>query len=196
PVATPTPLHPLLCHDDSSGRSKLLFDLSSHTFSPRYSTRSDNGEIRSLLDELSTPATFPPVYRMTVTCDSLPQWSITIERRISTTCATFNKFPEVASWADAPITAYDVLAAIYRAFHDHVSSGEWGKLARDERQRVLDAYMCRCRRYAGTHWFHAVGGIRRVDCLRTRCMFGGLIGQSIQGGVAYMKLVVREKTAS
>ncbi|KAI1787849.1 hypothetical protein LXA43DRAFT_975113 [Ganoderma leucocontextum] len=191
-IAPPSPLHPLLC-GELGDKPKLLFDLSSHSCSPRHSTRGGGTHIR--LDELSAPATYPPVYRMTITCDHIPQWPITIERRVSTTSAASNLPPELAIWADIPITAYDVLTAVHHALRIQVSTGNWSNLSREEQRLVMEAYIRRCRRVAGTRWLDVVGGLRRVDYLANRYMFRGLVSQSIQGGVAHVKLVVGKKTA-
>ena len=188
----PAPLHPLLSGDPTWGPN-LSFDLASHTFSPRYATRS---EVQTLLDELSVPATYPPVHRIIVTCDRLPQWPITIDRRVGTTFSTADPLSEVAMWTDVPVTAYEVLMGVQCALHIQLSAADWDNLTRHEQRLVMDAYTRRCRRVAGTRWLDTVFGVRRVDCLGHRYMFRGLIMQSIQGGVAYLNLVVGRRTTT
>ena len=192
-VAIPAPLHPLISQE-SSGSLCLLFDLSSHTFGPQYFTRGCETQLR--LDELSAPATYPPIHCIVITCNHLPQWPITIERHIGTTFSAPHHLSDIAAWTDIPITTYDVLAVIYHALHLRVSATDWFNLAPGDQELIVTASRHRCHRAAETRWLDSGVGLRRVDYLHNCHMFRGLICESNQGGVAYVKMVVGKKTSS
>ena len=67
-------LHPLLTREHSSG-SKTLLDLSSHAFSPKRSLGVGTPIRPFTYDELLEPATVPPVRRINVAANFLPDWA-------------------------------------------------------------------------------------------------------------------------
>lgn len=188
PTQSISSVHPLL-GGEYGRQPKIIFDLSLHTFRPQYSARNGSHGYQLRLDELSEPAIYPPIHRLKIVCDRLLEWPVIIERRVSSgansgTVDTTGGF----TVDDTPITVYDVLAVIHQTLHTPISRKDWEKLLGDRRRAVLEAYTRRCRRYIGLRWLDEVGGIRRVDYLQDAYMFAGIICESVQNGVAEVRL--------
>ena len=196
PFAPPTPapqIHPLLNGESAAG-PKILFDLSFHTFQPqRVATYSQTAGTPLALADLLEPATHPPVYQMTLTCDLLPEWPIVLERRASPSSPAGAPYLGVPQ-ADAPITVYDVLMALYRTVQRRIAQQDWARLTTRQTNAVGAAYTRRCRTFPSADAFEAAQGVRRVDYLLDNYMFRGIARAQGGGpgaeGLTRMKVLV------
>ena len=166
-------IHPYL--NGESPRGDLIFDLSLPTFSPiRYLGPGQSVVLSA--DELNQPATHPPINRLQIICDLIPQWPITLE---------YNA-PSVGP--PPPITVYDIMLAVWQNLHVGISHVDWAKLSTGEETQVARAYTRRCRTAASQEMMVRAQGVKKVDFLLDKVWFKGLlrIGESYD----QMRLVV------
>lgn len=169
-------LHPLLNGD--STLNDLYFDLSSPTFSPMRAL--STGQFISISSgELSQPATTPPVTRMRVVHHSIPQWPIDVELR----------YNEYALGTTPPITVGDVLYMIHRSLRRQISHADWAMLSHWKRTEVARAYTRRYSSVPQMSQFEASKGVRRVDYLRDRHIFRGLVRSYDVDGLHCWRLI-------
>ncbi|CDO77243.1 hypothetical protein BN946_scf184747.g56 [Trametes cinnabarina] len=191
-------IHPLL-NGENAGGPLLLFDLSQNTFNPQRITA--HGQKKGTpvsLEELREPATHPSVYHMTITCDKLPEWPIVLEPRSTSRERSRERSPFLgvpsAAAADAPITVYDVLMAIYRTVQRQITHVDWARLSQSDMRAVSIAYTRRCRTFPSAAAFEEAQGVRRVDYLRDDYMFRGIARENSKDGFAKMKLLTGPAT--
>ncbi|KAF8638742.1 hypothetical protein AX17_001983 [Amanita inopinata Kibby_2008] len=129
-------------------------------------------EKRCSTQELSEPATEPPLQRLTLTCPLLP-WQLTISPFAQT------GLREMAGF----VTVQDVLRGLHAQLRQRVRRPEYDDLDRHEAELVNEAYWRRC---AGVEDEKARevqrrNGVRRIDFLKGQHRFLGLSG-TIKGG--------------
>lgn len=185
PPTAPHQFHPML--NGESGLSPLLiFDLSLNTFTPyRISAPGETTGSTLSLDQLGEQATYPGVKRMTITCDEIPQWPIVLEPQTRSRL-DYLAVPSIS----APITLGDVLIAIHRSLQRQITHVDWARLSRADEVEVARAYTRRCKTFPSAEAFEVSQGVRRVDYLRDRYMFKGLVRTSHDGGFEHAKLLV------
>ena len=193
PAAHPQ-IHPLLDGETAAG-PKLLFDLSYHTFSPqRITSYNQTSGTPLTLEELLQPATHPPVRRMTIRCELVPDWPIVLEPHTTSRDRSRERSPFLSVSAreaqDAPITVYDVLMAIYRTLQRRITQTDWARLSTRQVTAISSAYTRRSRTYPSVQAFEDAQGVRRVDYLVDQYMFRGIMRESVQDGFSKMKLLV------
>ncbi|KAH9948818.1 hypothetical protein B0H21DRAFT_216154 [Amylocystis lapponica] len=195
PVVYPTQVaphqfHPLLNGETSKG-PLVLFDISLNTFNTRHlSASGQTGGNTLSLDDLGQQATHPAVKRMTITCDDIPQWPIVLEPQVQ---GRSNYLSVPATSADAPITVGDVLIAVHRSLQQKISHVDWARLSRSEEVDIARAYTRRCKTFPSAEAFEASQGVRRVDYLKDRYMFKGLMRSSSDGRFEHVKLLVGKR---
>ncbi|SJL12711.1 uncharacterized protein ARMOST_16142 [Armillaria ostoyae] len=142
----------------------LWFDLSMAAFNP---IRVDNMGMQTQLglNELSGPATHPHIQRMTIICDELPCWPIT-----------------VIGDGIRGLSLEDVLRRLYRMMMWRISRDEWQRLPEGDRVAVVRAFVRRCRALGNPDLEYAEkqDGVKRVDLLLGKTMFRGL---AVEGGI-------------
>ncbi|KAK0482453.1 hypothetical protein IW261DRAFT_1033178 [Armillaria novae-zelandiae] len=141
----------------------LHLDLSMAAFNP---IRMDNMGMRTQLgtNELSNPATHPHVLRMTIVCDAMPYWPISIGD------------------GNRGLSLMDVLQGIYQSMMWRVSRSEWEKFPEGDRNAIAKAFTRRCRALGNSQLENAErqDGVKRVDLLLGKTMLRGL---AVDGGV-------------
>lgn len=174
-------IHPLL--NGESPRPDFFFDLSSPVFSPvRRVGPGQSGPLT--MDELRQPATYPPITRLRITCDIIPQWPIELE---------YNPYESgqlQLPVSAVPITLGDILVAIHRGLHTRISHIDWARLSLSEETAIARAYTKRCRSIPSLSQLEASQGVRRVDYLLDKVRFRGLLRVMGEQGFETMKLVV------
>ncbi|KAI6045282.1 hypothetical protein EDC04DRAFT_2637004 [Pisolithus marmoratus] len=155
-------LHPLL--DGQSTLTDLYFDLSSPTFSPMRVLGTGQFILISA-GELGQAATTPSTTKMRIIHDSIPQWPIDVELR----------YNEYIGGATLPITVGDVLYMIYHSLRRPISHADWAMLNPWKRTAISHAYTRRYSSVPQMAQLEAVSGVRRVDYLRDRHIFRGLV---------------------
>jgi len=187
---TPPPpqfmLHPLL--NGESPRPDFAFDLSSPTFLPvRYVGPGQTVELS--LAELREPATHPPITRMRILCDFIPQWPIELEYTPYDMHGEHLSLPSI-NGTIPPISLGDVLYAIHRTLHKQITHLDWGRLTLSEEIAIARAYTRRCRSIPSVAQLEASQGVKRVDFLLDRFIFRGLIRAAEEEGYNEWKLIV------
>ncbi|KAG6861593.1 hypothetical protein C0995_014500 [Termitomyces sp. Mi166 len=104
--------------------------------------------------------TEPALSSMTIICEVLPRWSITV----------------VESQLGYGVTIMDVLHAIYRSLRTSVSEADFVQLSPDMQRRVSDAFQRRYRSITDekVHATEKSKGLKLVDVLGEKKMFAGL----------------------
>lgn len=186
PQAPQFMIHPLL--NGESPRSDFAFDLSSSAFRPiRYV---GPGQTTVLpLAELREPATHPPITRLRIVCDGIPQWPIELEYTPYDVSGEYLSMPSVDG-SVPPISLGDVLFAIHRAMHTQITHLDWGRLTMSEEIAVARAYTRRCRSMPSVAELEASQGVKRVDFLLDRFMFRGLVRAPGGDGYDEWKMIV------
>ncbi|KAK0192005.1 hypothetical protein F5146DRAFT_487366 [Armillaria mellea] len=141
----------------------LWFDLSRAAFHP---IRVDNAGIMVPLsmNELNGPATHPHVQGMTIICDELPCWPITVGDGMM------------------GVSLGDVLRGLYRMMMWRISRAEWERIPEGDRNAIARAFARRCRALGNPDLEYAEkqDGVKRVDLLLGKTMFRGL---AVEGGI-------------
>ncbi|KAL4079684.1 hypothetical protein J3A83DRAFT_1146636 [Scleroderma citrinum] len=172
-------LHPFL--NGEAPVTDLYLDLAFPAFSP---SRIHGGRYFSAMppELLFQFATIPPIRKMQIIHDAMPQWPIKILPRDD--YLANNAFP--------PISLGDVLYNIHATIRRQVTHPEWEQLNRSEQVPIADAYT---RRYKRTRSSSEAGleanhGVRRIDYLKDKHFFRGLIrAESDEPGFSCWKLL-------
>lgn len=119
---------------------------------------------------LNQPATWPPITRLQIICDRIPQWPI----NVGYNAPNFGSLP--------PITVGDILSAVWHNLHEQVSHEEWAKLNVAQETEVTRAFTKRCKFAANQDMMVRVQGVKKVDYLLETVWFKGLarIGESYE----------------
>ncbi|KAJ6461433.1 hypothetical protein C8R45DRAFT_842158, partial [Mycena sanguinolenta] len=169
--------------------SEFVFDLSVTNFSPCRVVAPEHLVAFTIAD-LQQSAFHPPVTKLRITCDRIPQWPIDLPTdRIS---------PVPLKMSEPPITLGDVLVAIHRKMHHPITHADWNRLSPSEQDLIARAFTRRCRREgtrSGTPYStgdelpERQKGVKLVDFLQGNNMFRGLAMQP--DGV--VKMVVSQR---
>ncbi|KAI6029939.1 hypothetical protein BKA83DRAFT_2708339 [Pisolithus microcarpus] len=181
PCQGPSPrfeVHPLL--NGEVPYSGLSFNLASPTFAPMRYIGPGQFAIVSQ-EELSYPATNPPITRMRITHDAIPDWPVDLELR-------YEEYP-IPAGPPPPITLGDVLYMIHSSLHRQITHQDWGKLSDSEQNAVARAYTRRYKNIPSTADAEACLGVKKVDYLRERYMFKGLIKAPDENGFFCWKMI-------
>ena len=131
-------------------------------------------------EELSQPATNPPITRMRITHDAIPQWPIEIKLQ----------YDEVQMAAmPPPITLGDVLYMIHFSMRRQISHQDWAVLSDSRHDAVALAYTRRYRKVSTLAEVEASQGVKRVDYLEDRFIFKGLIRMNGEEGFFHWKMI-------
>jgi hypothetical protein len=173
PPFIPSEIHPLLRPDSNA----IFFDLSLFEFRP-VDARGHPIPVQTLAE----PATHPPTTRLVVTNDKIPEWPVLLDYHAAThgTSHSPSSLP--------PITLGDVLYAIHQTFQTQITHREWAELDDKDEAVVARAYMRRYKLVPGHESRLAAEGVKRVDYLLKRVMFGGLTRKSGDQGYENLKL--------
>jgi len=167
--AQPAPfhIHPFL--NGEIPRSDFIFNLPSRSFSPsRFVGLGQTAPLSP--EELSQPATYPPISHLTITCDAIPQWPIQLAYNTYT-----NTAPITLGYSPPPITLGDILGAIHKFLHTRITHADWAQLNTNDEIAVARAYTKRCRSSPHTEDLQRTQGVKRVDFLLERVWFKGLL---------------------
>lgn len=196
PIAPPTSasgfmLHPWLNADVWKGDFAL--DLTAHEFRPLQINAA--GQARPCPAEyLSQSATHPPITRLRIISDFLPDWPIDIAYNAhyvggvsSSFVAWTPGFGIDTTGTQPPITFSDVLIAIHRSLHTRITHADFSRLSLSQEKAVTRAYRKRCRATGSFEAAELAQGVKRVDYLLDRKWFRGCI---LDWNTAVFKLVV------
>lgn len=167
PTAPPQfQVHPWL--NGESPRGDFIFNVASHAFAP--SRLVGPGQTSLLTSEdLLQSAFHPPVTRLKIVCDMIPQWPIVLE--YNSYSAAHQGFPNNAP----PITLGDVLVAIHKGLNERISHVDWARLSMAEETAVSRAYTRRCKSYPHMEMVERSQGVKKVDFLLDKVWFKGLV---------------------
>jgi hypothetical protein len=185
-------IHPLLSGLSGDTRyMAIVFDLSAPTFNPSQIIGAGRTAPISP-QELAQPATNPPTTRLTITCDTIPQWPIYLDYNAATAAAS-GGYLQVSSPAAVPITLGDVLYSIHTSLQTQITHLDWARLSDSEERAIARAYNRRCRAIPAMESLLASQGVRRVDYLLKTFVFGGLIHNVGDEGFDNLKLIVTSR---
>lgn len=170
-------IHPLL--NGEAPRTDFYFDLASPSFSPLRWIGAGQSVVISA-DELSSPATYPPITRMRITHDAIPQWPIDLE---------FHYDGYAGPSVPPPITLGDVLYMIHSSLRRQIRQQDWVQLSVSETTAIARAYTRRCRSAPSSAQVEASQGVRRIDYLLEKRIFRGLIRTHDEDGFYHWRLI-------
>ncbi|KAL4064707.1 hypothetical protein V8B97DRAFT_1297346 [Scleroderma yunnanense] len=173
-------VHPLLNAD--APFPGFHFNLASPTFSPMRAIGPGQYVLISP-EELCQPATNPPICRMRLTHDSIPLWPIDLELR----------YDEYQAVTRTPITVGDVLYMIYSSLRRQITHHDWYQLSDSKQDAISRAYHRRCRSVPSTGNLEVSQGVRRVDYLKDKYMFRGLIRARDGDGFFHWRFVTERR---
>ncbi|KAF8997826.1 hypothetical protein BDQ17DRAFT_1248084, partial [Cyathus striatus] len=101
-------------------------------------------------------ATHPPLTRLRIVCDRLPEWPIDIKKR-------------------SGITVSHVLKAIHEHLHTSIVQPDWDELSSNQQKEVNKAYLKRCRNAGTAEEMFKRQGVKRIDFLCDKIWFRGLV---------------------
>ncbi|KAJ3829524.1 hypothetical protein F5880DRAFT_1470339 [Lentinula raphanica] len=182
PPASPSgfTLHPWLNAD--VWRGDFACNLADREFRPLHINAA--GQARPCpIEYLGQPATHPPITRLRIVSDLMPEWPIDIAYR-----PQFVGGPSpvaAASWTpgfgvdmtgtQTPITFYDVLFNIHQQLHQRIIQSDFDRLSVAQEKAVTKAYYRRCRAAGAYEMMERSQGVKRVDYLMERKWFRGCI---------------------
>ncbi|KAF8645331.1 hypothetical protein AX16_007906 [Volvariella volvacea WC 439] len=152
-------------------RSDFLFNLSYPNFAPMRFLGMGQ-QVALGWEELSQPATHPPITRLEIVCDLIPEWPIVLD----------------AGAQAQPIRLYDVLLVVHRSLHSQITQDDWKRLSDEAQRRVAKAYERRCALLPQLELVQKSQGVKRVDFLRKKIWFRGLV--RMPQGINVMKMIV------
>ncbi|KZT23408.1 hypothetical protein NEOLEDRAFT_543676 [Neolentinus lepideus HHB14362 ss-1] len=164
----------LLPYDSRISKGFLEYDFAYHI--DRIRLRSLHGHTRPLNDvDLHKPAADERVTQMTITCAELPWWHVRVRR------------PE-------GVRIVDVLDGIHQTYYRPLTEADKDKIGSEKIAACEGAFRRRCRAApALDEWEHSQG-MRRVDLLRGKTMFLGLIRHPQSGQAGDLWLLYLGKT--
>ncbi|KIM49204.1 hypothetical protein M413DRAFT_438369 [Hebeloma cylindrosporum] len=158
-------LHPFL--NGESPRADFVFDLSAPQFAPlRYV--GSNQTLPITPEELAQVATHPPLYRLKIICDLIPNWPIEINYNQYAGGNTYSPVPP-------PLTLGDILSAIWGFLQMSITQTSWASLTPQQEHMVGVAYTKRCRAMPSAELALRNKGVKKVDFLLGKKWFKGLV---------------------
>ncbi|KAF8729330.1 hypothetical protein AX14_006270 [Amanita brunnescens Koide BX004] len=192
-VGTPLPLYTDLpitfdIHSFLNGeipRPDFMFNLPSLYFSPMQVV---HGQFVPLSPEiLAQPATNPPIHRLRVVCDEIPEWPMTLEYDPE----SYREQTGMALSYPPPISLGDVLSMIHRMLHQQITHVDWARLDTRKQVKITQAYTARCKSAPTMESLLKSHGVKRVDYLLDKVWFKGLI--RTRNGPEELKLVISRR---
>jgi len=172
-------VHPWL--NAENPQNNLMLDLALPNFSPMRLV-APGQPIPLTLADVQEHAFYPPLTRLRIVCDLIPQWPVELEY------APGNGFD--AGAPPPPITVGDVLLAVHQLLHQRITHLDWATLTPSQEHAVSKAYTRRCRAVPNLEILQRNEGVKKVDFLLGRVMFRGLLRADGWDGNRTMKLVV------
>jgi hypothetical protein len=184
--------------DASAPRQDFFFDLVPTSFSPLRLYAHGQATILPN-DEMQQPATHPPITRLRIVSDLIPQWPIDLEFRPNITTTTISPTPyspyspnqsafQQQPPATPPITLADVLIAVYQSMHLRIGHTDWARLNRRDEKAITKSYLRRC----GASELEKSHGVKRVDFLKGRTRMLGLVREGTEDGWELFTLVLTD----
>jgi len=193
-------IHPWLNAQTWSG--EFLFNLADRRFNPMRKHLS--GILRTIspagMDILYQAATYPPLNRLRIICDIIPQWPIDLRHQLDMMPdGSGMSFDTTRTSAFPPITLLDILIQVHRSLHTRITHVDWAKLTLEEEMAVSKAYRKRCHAVGSTGTIGSreavqaelLQGVKRVDFLLERIWFKGCV-MDLERGI--MRLIVGKKS--
>jgi hypothetical protein len=172
-------LHNLINGEIIAHRLHINFAKMDLVFKKR--TRSGNHHLVMLgTYDLEQPATNPPMRRVKVVCDAIPQWPVDLQVT-GTSLSPHRRHRGALPY----LTLEDVVHAVHASLHRNISYGEWGGLSLSQRTDVARAYTHRYKA-SGSDWEvrqQQSEGVKRVDFLLKNTWFKGFIWLEPENGV-------------
>ncbi|KAH8832910.1 hypothetical protein DL96DRAFT_1704956 [Flagelloscypha sp. PMI_526] len=174
--AQPNP--PVLFHPWLNGefsKQDFFFNLADPHLLPQKAVSGGKAALLAM-EELAQPATHPPVSKMRILVDKLPQWPIDLAYNPQLDERQAGGYYGVhAPQALPPISIGDVLAQAHRQLHQRISHADWDRLSGHEEKLVTKAFARRCRAMGAAETAERADGVKRVDFLLDRIIFKGLV---------------------
>ncbi|KAK7453961.1 hypothetical protein VKT23_011473 [Stygiomarasmius scandens] len=217
PPVSPAQLHIHPWLNAQTWNGEFLFNLADRRFNPM--RRHVAGIMRTTspsgMDILCQAATYPPLNRLRIICDIIPQWSIDLRHRLDmmpdgsgmsfdttrTSALDLETSPvnRLLLLLLPPITLLDILIQVHRSLHTRITRVDWAKLTSEEEAAVSKAYRKRCNAAGSTSTIGSreavqaelVQGVKRVDFLLERIWFKGCV-MDLERGI--MRLIVGKKS--
>ena len=176
-------------------RQDFFFDLAPAAFTPlRLFGPGQSGFLSA--EEMQEPATHPPLTRLRIICDVIPNWPIDLEFRQQNTTPYSPYSPNQFAYQQQqapppPISLADVLIAVHQAMHRRITHDDWAKLNRHDSRAVTKAYMKRC----GMSEYEKSQGVKRVDFLLGRTRMVGLVRDTADASesLEVMRLILADR---
>lgn len=157
----------------------FYFDLASPSFAPLRWVGPGQSAVISA-DELHEPSTYPSVARMRISHDAIPRWPIDLE---------FHYDGYTNPTLAPSITLGDVLYMIHSSLHRQITHQDWARLSLSEETAIARAYTRRCRSVPSSASVEASQGVKRIDYLREKHIFRGLIRTHDEDGFYHWRLI-------
>ncbi|KAG6810545.1 hypothetical protein H0H92_011409 [Tricholoma furcatifolium] len=178
-------IHPLL--DAEAPHPELHFDLSCATCEPLLARGNGESMMAISPQELSEPLTHPPITRLRIVSDRLPEnWAIEIDHM---------RADNAYMSGGRTMTVNDVMQVLHRELHLQISASDFEKLSLVGQGMVQRAFTQRCRpvpqgstRNSNTREL----GAKRVDYLGRDTKVVGLLREPRHEGWDVMRLVTKE----
>ena len=173
-------LHPLLTREASF--AGCYFNLASSTFSPLRVIGPARQQFAVISPhELRQPATDPPITRMQILHDVIPQWPIDIGPLSGVEPVVDNNIP--------PITVGDVLYTVHASLGRKITHRDWDNLSISEQTEIACTYTRRYMNTPSTIEVEAFQGVKHIDYLGENNVFRGLVRVHDEGGLFRWKLI-------
>jgi hypothetical protein len=176
-------IHPFL--NGEAHRPDFMFNFTSLYFSPMQIIHGQHVPLSP--EVLAQPATHPPIYRLRIVCDEIPQWPITLEYDPDSyreqTGTTLPYAP--------PISLGDALTAIHRTLQEQITHVDWARVEPRRQTKITHAYTARCQSAPTMESLLKSQGVKKVDYLLDKVWFKGLTRSS--EGPDVLKLVVSRR---
>ncbi|KAF5367086.1 hypothetical protein D9758_003973 [Tetrapyrgos nigripes] len=197
-------LHPWLNAQTFSGQ--LLLDLSAHDFNPLQvvSPPPMTQTVPVPYEYILMPATRPPINRLRIVCDLIPQWPMDVvynPQNVNPASpgvipigsgglgSPYGSPSVLGHQPHPPITVADILYTIHKSLHTRISQLDWAKLTLAEETAVAKVFTKRCKAVGSLEAVERerAEGVKRIDFLLGKVWFKGLVMDWNDG---VMKLVV------
>ncbi|KAF8339496.1 hypothetical protein F5887DRAFT_867321, partial [Amanita rubescens] len=160
-------IHPFL--DGQTPSNGFIFNLSSQ-YLPMQIVHGQPAFIG--VDTLAQPATCPPVSRLKIVCDEIPEWPVVLESHPY----SYREQMGTISLPEHPTMSLgNVLSQIHRTLHEEITHSDRERLDPEMKDKVNQAFYKRCANEPLRERFLRNGGIRKVDYLLDKVWFKGLV---------------------
>ena len=176
-------VHPFL-DGETPGRD-FMFSLTSEYFSPMRII--DGHDVPLSPETLAQPATYPPIYRLRIVCDEIPEWPITLEFDPD---SYYEQTGTILPYVP-PISLGDALFAIHRMLQEQITYSDWARLHTTSQTEITKAYITRCKSMPTMESLLKSHGVKKVDYLLNRVWFDGLARTG--DGPEVLRLVVSRR---